>query len=116
MGGIFSTNGDICSILLVERTIKRKAVVGGRKILKLIQRMVVFVLSSFLSLLRGLLRLKLSIKFLREIFYAESLLHLIVRNVVILWVNTNFTIKGESFVESFYYLSFTAQQKSCMAR
>jgi len=39
-------------------------------------------------------------------------IYLIVSNVVILWVNTNFTRKGWSFVESFYYLSFTAQQRS----
>jgi len=46
MGGINRTHGEICSVLVVEWTRKRKAVASGRKILKFIQRIVVFVLSS----------------------------------------------------------------------
>lgn len=45
MGGINSTHGEIYSILVVERTRKKNTIAGGRKILKLVQRMVVFVLS-----------------------------------------------------------------------
>ena len=46
MGEIYSTHLNICNILVIERTRKRKAVAGGRKILKLIQRMVALVLRS----------------------------------------------------------------------
>jgi hypothetical protein len=46
MGGMNSTHGEICSILVLERTRQRKAVSGGRKILELIQMMVNFALRS----------------------------------------------------------------------
>jgi hypothetical protein len=81
MVGINSTNGEIYGILVVERTRKRNAVAGGRKILKLIQRKVLFVLRSSSQPHKWLLGLELPIKFLlyhlyynpsaREIFYAK---------------------------------------------